>query len=269
MKIIVLVKYVPDIEVGYRFKPDGRLDRSGEGLLNQLDEYPLEAARRLVSQVDAAADSTVTALTVGPDEAEEAIRRALQMGADRGVHICDQAIAGSDALGTSLVLAAAINQLGGADLILCGASSADSATSLIPVQLAARLQIPALTGAASLAVNGAQVTACRLTDNAMIESRTPLPALVSLTDQAEQPTYPSAKAVMLARRKPVEVYDLADLGLAPSSVGCDAARVKVLGVEPAIRRVGGRLVDASSDDAVAALVALLRDNALIPVGGGA
>ncbi|MDR0626517.1 MAG: hypothetical protein LBG11_04525, partial [Bifidobacteriaceae bacterium] len=173
MKIIVLVKYVPDIEIGYQFD-GGRLDRGGDGLLSQLDEYPLEEARRLAAETGA----EVVALTVGPDEAEEAVRRALQMGADRGIHVCDDGIVGSDALGTSLVLAAAVRQAGAADLILCGAGSADATTSLIPVQLAARLQIPALTGAASLTVSNGKATIRRQEDTCSLELSAPLPALV-------------------------------------------------------------------------------------------
>ncbi|MDR2567067.1 MAG: electron transfer flavoprotein subunit beta/FixA family protein [Bifidobacteriaceae bacterium] len=259
MKIIVLVKYVPDIEAGYEFNAARRLDRTGEGLLNQLDEYPLEEARRLATDLGA----EVVALTVGPDEAEEAVRRALQMGADSGVHVCDEAVEGSDALATSLVLAAAIEHLGGADLILCGAGSADSTTSLVPVQLAARLQIPALTGAASLTVQAGVAAIRRDEDKFSLELAAPLPALVSVTDKANEPAYPSAKAVMLARKKPVEVLELEDLGVDSAAVGAGAAKAQVLGIEPVPPRAGGQVLDAESEDVVAAFVALLQANALI------
>jgi electron transfer flavoprotein beta subunit len=259
VKIIVLVKYVPDIEAGYRFNSARRLDRTGEGLLNQLDEYPLEEARRLALELGA----EVVALTMGPDEAEEAARRALQMGADRAVHVLDDALEGSDAVATSLVLAAAIGALGGADLILCGAGSADSTTSLIPVQLAARLQIPALTGAASLTVSNQVATIRRDQDTRSLELTAPLPALVSVTDKANEPAYPSAKAVMLARKKPVAVLDLEELEVDPAAVGPGAAKVTVMEIEPVPPRAGGQVLEADSDDVVAAFVSLLQANALI------
>jgi electron transfer flavoprotein beta subunit len=259
VKIIVLVKYVPDIEAGYEFRLDGRLDREGEGLLNQLDEYPLEQARLLAES----AGAEVVAVSVGPDEAEEAVRRALQMGADSGVLVTDESIEGSDALATSLILAAAVDHLGGADLILCGASSADAATSLIPVQLAARLQIPALTGAASLTVSDGWAEVRRQEDSGSLELAAPLPALVSISDKAGEPAYPSARAVMLARKKPIEHLDLADLGLDASQVGQAAARVAVDSVELQPARVGGQVLDAATDDVVAAFVDLLKANSLI------
>ncbi|MDR2378879.1 MAG: electron transfer flavoprotein subunit beta/FixA family protein [Bifidobacteriaceae bacterium] len=259
MKIIVLVKYVPDIEAGYQFNSARRLDRGGDGLLNQLDEYPLEQARRLAEQFGA----EVVALTLGPDEAEEAVRRALQMGADSGVHVCDAAVEGSDALATALILAAAIRRLGGADLILCGAGSADATTSLIPVQLAARLQIPALTGAASLTVQDGAVEIRRDLDAWSLQLAAPLPALVSVNDKTGEPAYPSAKAVMLARKKPVESLDLADIGVDPAAVGAGGAKVEVASITPAPARAGGQILDSESDDVVAAFVALLQANALI------
>jgi electron transfer flavoprotein beta subunit len=258
VKIIVLVKYVPDIEAGYEF--DGhRLSRSGDGLLSQLDEYPLEEARCLAGETGA----EVVALTVGPEDAEEALRRALQMGADSAVHICDEAIAGSDALATTLLLATAIRRIGGADLILCGAGSADATTSLIPVQLAARLQIPALTGAASLTVSAGRAAIRRDEDTFSVELSAPLPALVSITDQVGEPAYPSARAVMLARKKPIERLDLADLGLEPGQVGQAAARVVVDSLETVPPRAGGSVLQAETDDVVAAFVSLLQANSLV------
>ncbi|MDR2381576.1 MAG: electron transfer flavoprotein subunit beta/FixA family protein [Bifidobacteriaceae bacterium] len=259
MRIIVLVKYVPDIEAGYEFTDAARLDRTGDGLLNQLDEYPLEQARKLAEQTGA----EVVALTVGPDEADEAVRRALQMGADTGVQVSDDAIAGSDAASTALILAAAVNYLGGADLILTGAGSADATTCLIPVQLAARLQIPALTGAANLTVTDGVATIRRDEDAGSIRLAAPLPAVVSVADSAGEPAYPSAKAVMLARRKPIDTLDLADLGVAASDVGAAGAKVGVAGIEAVPPRQAGATLDAETDDVIAAFVTLLQANSLL------
>jgi electron transfer flavoprotein beta subunit len=259
------VKYVPDIEVGYEFTPQNTLDRTGDGLLSQLDEHPLEEARKLAETFD---DAEVVALTIGPEEADEALRRALQMGADRGIHICDDAIAGSDAATTALIAAKAIEAIGGVDLILTGAESADSGTGLLPVQLAARLQIPALTGAASLALEWSgdgpgRATIRRDEDTQALTLAAALPALVSVTELANQPAYPSAKAVMLARRKPVEEMDLDDLGLEASQVGSAAQRVEVLAVQPVAARSGGQALAADATETLDTFIDLLKHNGLL------
>ncbi|MDR1825346.1 MAG: electron transfer flavoprotein subunit beta/FixA family protein [Bifidobacteriaceae bacterium] len=262
MKIVVLVKYVPDIEIGYEFTGQNTLDRSGAGLLSQLDEHPLEEARQLAEALD---DVEVIALTLGPDDADEAVRRALQMGADAAFHVSDPAVAGSDAGATALVLAKAITHIGDVDLILTGAESADSGTRLVPVKLAALLGIPALTGASSLAVQpgGGAVTIERDEDAATLTLSAPLPALVSVTDKANEPAYPSAKAVMLARRKPVDELDLADLGVDASLVGAGAARVAVGSVTPNPPRAGGRKIPADGPDAIGQFIGLLREAGLV------
>jgi electron transfer flavoprotein beta subunit len=259
MKIVVLVKYVPDIEVGYSFTAEGRLDRTGEGLISELDEHPLEEARRLAESLGA----EVVALTIGPDEADEALRRALQLGADRGLHVNDEAIAGSDAAATALVAAAAIKWLGGADLILAGTESADSGTGLVPVQVAARLGLPVLTGAVSLAVEAGRAVIRKDDDVVSLTLAAPLPALVTVSERANEAAYPSAKAVMLARRKPVEEVDLDDLGLEAAEVGPGASRLAVERVEALPERTGGSVLEASADEALAQFIALLEQNNLV------
>ncbi|MDR2454495.1 MAG: electron transfer flavoprotein subunit beta/FixA family protein [Bifidobacteriaceae bacterium] len=259
MRIVVLVKYVPDIEVGYEFTAANRLDRTGDGLLSELDEHPLEEARRLAETLGA----EVVALTIGPDEAAEALRRALQMGADRAVHVNDAALEGSDAAATALVAAKAIEQIGGADLVLTGTESADSGTGLVPAHLAAELGLPALTGATALAVEAGRAVIRKDEDTACWTLAANLPALVSVAERANQPAYPSAKAVMLARRKPVDELDLADLGLQAAQVGAAASRLAVRSIAAVPERAGGSVLDASSDEALARFVALLEDNNLI------
>ena len=124
MKIVVCVKYVPDAQGDRRFADDSTVDRAGtDGILSELDEYAVEEALKLA---EASGDSTVTVLTVGPDGATDAIRKALQMGATDAVHVLDDALHGTDALGTSTVLAAAVAKAG-ADLVVCGMSSTDGA----------------------------------------------------------------------------------------------------------------------------------------------
>src|SRR3954467_6088742 len=143
MNIVVCVKYVPDATADRHFESDNTVDRVGvPGLLSELDEYAVEQALQLKEKND---DSTVIALTVGPEDAAEAIKKALQMGADKGIHVVDDAIAGSDYLATSQVLAAAIEKIGDVDGVMCGMASTDATGSVVPAMLAERLDLPQVT----------------------------------------------------------------------------------------------------------------------------
>src|SRR6186997_1580722 len=148
MNIVVCVKYVPDATADRHFESDNTVDRVGvPGLLSELDEYAVEQALQL-KEKNADEETVVTALTIGPDDAAEAIKKALQMGADKGVHVVDDAIAGSDYLATSQVLAAAITKIGEespVDVVICGMSSTDATGSVIPAMLAERLDLPQVT----------------------------------------------------------------------------------------------------------------------------
>ena len=149
MNIVVCVKYVPDATADRHFESDNTVDRAGvPGLLSELDEYAVEQALQLKEKAasgDGGDETTVTALTVGPEDASEAIKKALQMGADKGVHVTDEAIAGSDYLATSQVLAAAIDKIGDVDVVICGMSSTDATGSVVPAMLAERLDLPQVT----------------------------------------------------------------------------------------------------------------------------
>ncbi|NMR21533.1 electron transfer flavoprotein subunit beta/FixA family protein [Cellulomonas fimi] len=230
MRIVVCVKHVPDIQSDRTLGADGRVVRDGgDGTLNELDENAVEAALEL-----AATDkgSEVVALTVGPPDAEDAARRALQMGADAAVHVLDDAVAGSDVFATATVLAAAIRRVGAAgpvDLVVTGMAALDGLTSMLPVALAAELDLPALTLAAEVAVDGGAVRVRRELDSASEVLSAPLPALVSVTDQANEPRYPNFKGILAARKKRVEVLTLADLGVDPATVGTAGARTQVVG----------------------------------------
>src|SRR5207253_1022281 len=128
MNIVVCVKYVPDATGDRHFEADNTVDRAAvDGLLSELDEYAVEQALKIKEAGDDPAATEVTVLTVGPEKAVEAIRKGLQMGADKGIHVLDDAIAGSDALATSLVLAEAVKKVDGWDLVLCGMGSTDGA----------------------------------------------------------------------------------------------------------------------------------------------
>ncbi|WP_315131263.1 electron transfer flavoprotein beta subunit/FixA family protein [uncultured Actinomyces sp.] len=220
MKIVVCIKHVPDVQSERRME-DGRLVRGEDDVLNELDENAVEAAVALVEELG----GEVVALTMGPEDSEDAVRRALQMGADSGVVVSDEALAGSDVVTTARVLAAAVARIGGAeatsvptgvgdvDLIVTGMASLDAMTSMLPGALAAAAGIPALTLATSLEVTAQSVTVSRAAGTVHEVLSAPLPALVSVTDQANEPRYPNFAAMRAARRKPVDTWDLGDLGL--------------------------------------------------------
>lgn len=248
MKIVVCVKYVPDVQGERRFA-DRAVDRSGvDGVLNEHDEYAIEAALQLAE----GSDGSVTALSMGPPQAEDAVRRALQMGADTGILVTDDALAGSDVFSTAVVLAAAIRRIGAndqVDLVLTGVSALDSLTGALPVLLAAELGASHVGRAASIEATEQTVKVRRESAESSDLIAAPLPAVASITDRANTPRYPDFKRIMAARKKPVARLSLADLGVSPSSVGWQGARVQVLSAAPSPPRTGRVLF---SDDGTAA-----------------
>jgi len=225
MNIVVLVKQVPDSGSERKLDPaDNTVARaSADNVINEMDEYAIEEALTLKESQG----GEVTVLTVGPDSATDAIRKALSMGADKAVHVSDEAIHGSDALQISAVLAAALQQLD-YDLVLCGAEATDSQMSVMPALLSERLGIPQLSGARKLTVEGGTATIERQTDGGYWAVEAPLPAIVSTWDTINEPRYPSFKGIMAAKKKPVETKSLADLGVDASTVGLAAATTQVL-----------------------------------------
>jgi electron transfer flavoprotein beta subunit len=246
MKIVVLVKHVPEPTAAWRFSDDLTLDRAGvEGGLSQLDEYAVEQAVRLA---DGDVPVEITYLTMGPAGATDALRKALAMGGDRGVHVLDDALHGSDALSTSLVLAQALRRLG-FDLVLCGMSSTDAEMSVVPSMIAERLDLPQATHARDLSTDGTSVTVHRETDEATEEILAALPAVVSVTDQSGEPRYPTFKNIMLARKRPVDTWSLADLEIDPAAVGLGAAGAVVDEATPRPPRAAGTVIVDDGDAA--------------------
>jgi electron transfer flavoprotein beta subunit len=225
MNIVVLVKQVPDSGTPRNLDPaDNTVARAAaDNVVNEIDEYAIEEALT----VKEAVGGEVTVLTVGPASATDAIRKALSMGADRAVHVVDDAIHGSCAVQTSAVLAAALQQLD-YDLVLTGATSTDGQVAVMPALLAERLGIPQVSGARKLTVDGSTVKVERQTDGGYWALEAPLPAIVSTWDTINEPRYPSFKGIMAAKKKPVETKSLADLGIDPSTVGLASATSQVL-----------------------------------------
>jgi electron transfer flavoprotein beta subunit len=246
MRIVVLVKHVPDSSASWHFRDDQTLDRAGvESRLSELDEYAVEQALRLA---DNGLATRVTYLTMGPAKAVEAVRKALAMGGDDGVHVLDDALHGSDAVGTSLVLAKAVERIG-FDLVVCGMASTDAEMSVVPTMIADRLGVPQVTNAGQVRVADGVLTARRDGDVASEEVQASVPAVVSVTDQTGEPRYPSFKSIMAAKKKPVQTWSLADLGVNPARVGLAAAASTVRTVTPRPPKEAGTVI---VDDGTAA-----------------
>ncbi|MGY1722460.1 electron transfer flavoprotein subunit beta/FixA family protein [Blastococcus sp. SYSU DS0533] len=225
MNIVVLVKQVPDSGSERKMDPaDNTVARAtADNVINEMDEYAIEEALTIKE----AQGGEVTVLTVGPDDATDAIRKALSMGADKAVHVSDEAIHGSDATQISAVLAAALQQME-YDLVMCGAEATDSQMSVMPALLAERLGIPQLSGARKVTIEGGTARVERQTDGGYWALEAPLPAIISTWDTINEPRYPSFKGIMAAKKKPVESKTLADLGVDASAVGLANAATQVL-----------------------------------------
>ncbi|WP_425575337.1 electron transfer flavoprotein subunit beta/FixA family protein [Nocardioides daeguensis] len=257
------MKYVPDATGDRKFEADNTVDRVGvDGLLSELDEYAVEQALQ-IKEKRADEEITVTALTVGPAEAEAAVRKALQMGADKAVHVQDDAIAGSDAVATSLVLAKAIEKIGVPELVVGGLASTDGGLSVVPAMLAERLGLPQVTLAAVVETQGDQVRIKRDGDTATEVIGGTLPLVLSVTDQSGEARYPSFKGIMAAKKKPLESLTLADIGVDASEVGLDAAWTKVESVTARPARTAGEIVKDEDGSGATALVDFLASKKFI------
>lgn len=244
MNIVVCVKHVPDAQGERGFSDDNTTDRENvDGLLSELDEYAVEAALKITE----AEGGEVTALTVGPADAVDAVKKALQMGADKAVHVSDDAIAGSDALATSLILAEAIKKVGQPDIVLFGLASTDGGMSVVPAMVAERLGLPQVTQVSTLEVADGNVTGRRDSDVASETLVASLPAVVSVTDQINEPRYPSFKGIMAAKKKPVEEMSLGELGVDAGQVGLDNASTKVLDTTKRPPREQGEVITDEGD----------------------
>ena len=249
MKIVVLVKQVPDSSLDRHLRTDDfTVDRaSASNLISEIDENAIEAALTLA---ESSGDSEVTVLTVGPDHALESVRKALSMGPDKAVHVVDDAIHGSCAVTTSKVLAAALGTVE-YDLVLTGAASTDGGLQVMAQMVGARLGLPVLSGARKLAVADGQVTVERQTDDGYEELSAATPAVVSVWDSMNTPRYPSLKGIMAAKRKPVTTVSLSDLGIGAEEVGASAATSQVVEAAPRPPRGAGEKVVDEGEGGVA------------------
>ncbi|HEX5810973.1 MAG TPA: electron transfer flavoprotein subunit beta/FixA family protein [Pseudonocardia sp.] len=239
MNIVVLCKQVPDTYSERRLRGDGALDRdASDAVLDEINERAVEEALQLKE----AHGGAVTVVSMGPDRATEAIRKALSMGADAAVHLSDEALAGSDAVGTARALAGAIGTVGDVDLVIAGNEASDGRSAAVPAMVAEVLGLPVLTHAREVTVEGGTLTVRRETDDGVVMLTAELPAVVSVGEKINEPRYPSFKGIMAAKKKKVTTLSLADAGVDAAQVGVAGALTSVVEATPKPPKSAGEKV---------------------------
>ena len=261
MNIVVTVKQVPDTWAEKKLDPsDMTTDRATvDNVLNEMDEYGVEEALLLKE----AHGGEVTAVTMGPDKAVEAVRKALQMGADKGVHLCDASLHGSDALQTASALAKVIAPQN-PDVVIVSSEASDARGGGVGALLAEYLGLPQLTLARKVTADpgGGTVTIERQTDNGYATVLGKLPVVVGDIEKINEPRYPSFKGIMAAKKKPLVTMTAADAGIDPGSAGLAAAYSEVDEAQPRPPKAAGQVVKDEGDGG-AKLAAFLADQKLV------
>jgi electron transfer flavoprotein beta subunit len=244
-KIVVLVKQVPDTYSERKLtEGDHTLDReSADAVLDEINERAVEEALKIKE----AGEGEVTVVSVGPDRVTDAIRKALSMGADRAIHVSDEALKGSDLIATAKVLAAAIGKVEGYDLVIAGNEASDGRGGAVPAAVAELLGLPQLTHLREVSVEGSTIKGVRETEDGRTTLEANLPALVSVTEKINEPRYPSFKGIMAAKKKPVDTFTIADLGIDASEVGLANAWSTVVEASPKPPREAGQRVPDEGD----------------------
>ena len=270
MKICVLVKEVPDAAVRKRIDAStGRMDRSGERTLNPYDVHALEAAMQ-IRDGGAVEVEEIVAVTMGPERAVRALHKAVSFGADRSLHLCDDALAGSDVAGTGYALAQALRRER-PDLVLLGQQSDDGECYTIGAIVADHLQMPSLTQVIKLDVEAgasadvpASLRCERQAEYGYDTVEVGLPAVVAVGDAINEPRYPSLKAIMGAKKKPLETLGVGDLGIDAARVGAEGSAAHWIGAKEPPRKPAGRLIEDDDTDAtVEHIIAWLDERTLI------
>jgi electron transfer flavoprotein beta subunit len=249
MNIVVCVKQVPDTWSERTLRPsDSTLDRdAADAVPNELDEYAIEEGLRQAE----AHGGEVTIFSMGPERASETIRKALSMGADKAVHLTDEALHGSDALVTSDAMARVLQRMG-FDLVLLGSESTDARMGVLAAMLAERLGVPQVSLAAKVEIDGTSISINRQTDYGYDRVQASLPAVVSVVEKINEPRYPSFKGIMAAKKKPVETLTIADIGLDKEQVGLANSATEVLSFASRPPRQAGTIVTDDGDGGVKA-----------------
>jgi electron transfer flavoprotein beta subunit len=263
VKICVLVKEVPDAAVEKRINPaTGRLDRSGEKNLNPYDTHAIEAAMQLREGGQLQVDEIV-AVTMGPTSAVRALHKAVSLGADRSVHLSDDALAGSDVAATGYALAKTL-QRENPDIVLLGQQSDDGECYTIGAVVADHLQMPSLTQVIKIEVTDGKLRCERQAEYGYDTVDIALPAVISVGDAINEPRYPSLKAIMGAKKKPLDTLATADVGIEPDRVGEAGSMVVASDFRPPPEKQGGQIIeDEDTDETVAKIVTWLEERKLI------
>lgn len=263
MRIICPIKRVPDTAATKHLDPaDHTVDRGrSDPVLNANDEWAIEEALQVAERTQ---DTEIVALCMGPDEASTTIRKALSYGLDGAIHVVDPAVAGSDAVATARVLAAALADEP-FDAIIMGNQSSDARTMLVPAMLAEFLGVPALTYVKDLQVDGDVFIARRETSAGYVEVRATGPVVISVVEAINEPRYPTFKGIMAAKRKPVVQRDLAALDIDAGEVGLKGSRTTIVEVTPRPAKEAGRTVtdDGSGEVGAAALADWLVEQKIL------
>jgi electron transfer flavoprotein beta subunit len=263
VKICVLVKEVPDAAVQKRINPStGRMDRSGEKNLNPYDTHAIEAAMQ-VKEGGAVEVEEIIAVTMGPDSAVRALHKAVSLGADRSLHLTDEALAGSDVAATGYALAEVLKREN-PDLVLLGQQSDDGECYTIGAVVAEHLGMPSLTQVIKMDVSADGLTCERQAEYGYDTVQVRLPAVISVGDAINEPRYPSLKAIMGAKKKPLEKLAIGDAGIDASRVGADGSNV-VCGdfKAPPAKSAGTIIEDEDTNETVEKIVAWLDERKLI------
>ena len=263
MKICVLVKEVPDAAVEKRINSStGRMDRSGEKNLNPYDTHAIEAAMQ-IREGGVVPVEEIVAVTMGPESAVRALHKAVSLGADRSVHLSDPAVAGSDVAATGYALAQTLRREK-PDLVLLGQQSDDGECYTIGAVVADHLKMPSLTQVIQLDVQDGGLRCERQAEYGYDTVQVSLPAVISVGDAINEPRYPSLKAIMGARKKPLETVATGDVGIEASEVGEEGSRVQCGDFHDPEAKPGGQIIeDEDTDETVEKIVAWLEERKLI------
>jgi len=256
MNIIVCIKQVPET-TEVRINPEtNTLIREGvKSIINPFDMYAIEEGVRLKERFG----GKVTIVTMGPPQADAALREAISMGADEGILVCDRAFAGSDTWATSYTLSGAIRKIGQFDLIICGKQASDGDTAQVGPGISTHLNIPQVTYVKK--VEEASDKFMRL--ERMLEEgfeiiETPLPALLTVVKEINEPRIPSLKGMLRARSAKITVWGQKDLDLDPQNIGLCGSPTQVVKIFTPPQRVGGQILKGEVPEIAAQVVELLR-----------
>ena len=255
MNIIVCIKQVPDTtEVKINPETNTLIREGVPSIINPFDENAIEEALRLRE----AQGGKVTVITMGPPQASEALKQALAMGADDVVLISDRAFAGSDTLATSYSLSRAIKKIGSFDLIICGKQAIDGDTAQVGPGIAEWLGIPQVTFVVKTKVDGGKLIAERLLEEENEVVEVPLPAMITVVKQINEPRYPSLKGQMKAKKAVISIWSAKDIEAEEEKVGLKGSPTWVVRIFTPPPKGGGEMLHGSIDEMTDSLAKKIR-----------